>query len=50
MVRIGEDSMFSLRGHGENRESNLMGNNYNICIFSLIAIPKNAPCISAYTD
>jgi hypothetical protein len=50
MVSTGEDSMISLRGHGENRGSNLMGNKYNICTFSLITIPKNDPCISAYDD
>jgi hypothetical protein len=46
MVSIGEDSMVSLRGHGENRGSNLMGNKYNIYTFSLITIPKHAPFIS----
>jgi hypothetical protein len=50
MVSIGEDSMISLGGHGENRGSNLMGNKYNICSFSFITITKNAPCISAYDD
>jgi hypothetical protein len=49
-VSIGEDSMISLEGHGENRGSNLMGNKYNIFTFSLIAIPKNAPCISTYDN
>jgi hypothetical protein len=43
MVSIGEDRMISLVGHGENRGSNLMGNKYNICTFSLISIPKNPP-------
>jgi hypothetical protein len=50
MASIGEDSMISLGGHGENRGSNLMGNKYNICIFSLIAVPKIASCISAYDE
>jgi hypothetical protein len=50
VVSIGEDSMISFGDHGENRGSNLMGNNYNICTFSLITIPKNTPCISAYDD
>jgi hypothetical protein len=40
MVSIGEDSMISFGGHGENRGSNLMGNKYNICTFSLIATQK----------
>jgi hypothetical protein len=50
MAGIGEDSMVSLRGHGENLGSNKMGNKYNICAFSLIAIPKDTPCTSAYDD
>jgi hypothetical protein len=50
MVSISEDSMISLGGYGKNRGSNLMENKYNICTFSLIAIPKNARCISAYDD
>jgi hypothetical protein len=50
MVSIGEDSMISLGGHGENQGSNLMGNKYNVCTFSLITVPKNAPCISACDD
>jgi hypothetical protein len=50
MVIIDEDSVISLGGHGENRGKNLMGNKYNIYTFSLITIPKNAPCISAYDD
>jgi hypothetical protein len=48
VVSIGEDSTISLGGHGENRGSNLMGNKYNILTFSLVAIPKSAPRISAY--
>jgi hypothetical protein len=50
MVGIGEDSIISLGGHGENRGSNLMGNKYKKLTFSLITPPKNAPCISAYDD
>jgi hypothetical protein len=42
-ISIRRDSMISLGGHGENRGSNLMGNKYNICTFSLITIPDNAP-------
>jgi hypothetical protein len=48
MVSIGEDSMISLGGHGENQGSNLMRNKY-MYIFTL-TIPKNDPCISAYDD
>jgi hypothetical protein len=44
---MGEDSMISLGGHGENRGLNLMGNKCNICTFSRI---KNASCIYAYDD
>jgi hypothetical protein len=43
MVTIGEDSICSLRSHGENRESNLMENKYNIFTFSLITITKKPP-------
>jgi hypothetical protein len=43
MVSIGEDSMISLGGRGENRGSNVMINKYNRCTFSLTTIPKNAP-------
>jgi hypothetical protein len=50
MISTGEDSMISLGGHAENRGSNLMGNKYNMSIFSLVTIPKTAPCLSAYDD
>jgi hypothetical protein len=40
-VSKGEESIISLGGHGENRGSNVMVNQYNICIFSLKTIPKN---------
>jgi hypothetical protein len=43
MVSIGEDSMISLGDNGENQGSNLMGNKYSICTFSLITIPKMLP-------
>jgi hypothetical protein len=43
MVSIGEYSMISLGGHGENRGSNLMINKYNICTFLLITVPKMPP-------
>jgi hypothetical protein len=35
---------------GKMVEKNLIGNKYNICTFSLITIPKNAPSVSAYGD
>jgi hypothetical protein len=47
---MGEDSMVSFGGHVEIRGSNLMKIEYNICTFSLVTIPINAPCISVYDD
>jgi hypothetical protein len=48
MVSIGQAGMISMRGHGENQGSNLMGSKYNA--FSLIIITLNAPSITGFDD